>query len=357
MRSVLRPSALALLAACASRVAPPVAPPPPPPDPPGLQLRPHAVNIVDARAAAETAAFLNDQGGDLTESARVFYEHFDDAYDFLYVCSDGVVPARNAGRSTMVRRENTAGTGLRPMRAGGYPARAQRLRGVIALLCGENENGPTLHETLHHWGIALDTSLGVGREGNQNFSGHWGAVGVHGQMGGFDPSTLRCVDPPDATPPACRRGADGTIRVTVDRFSSFANGGDGIPYAPIELYLLGLVSRAEVGGPFLVLEGARMIEWPERSRVMTWAITGTRTFTMDDVVRLHGERPPAPPADRALRGAFVLFSAAPINAARMARLERWASVFGDDTSDPQVLSFARATGGRATMSTRLGPAR
>ena len=346
-----------LVVACAPAARPVVAPPPPPPDPPGLQLRPHAVNIVDARAAAETAAFLNEQGDGLPHGASVFYEHFDDAYDFLYVCSDGEVPATNAGRHAVVHRRNMEGTGLNALRVREYPARAQRLRSVVALRCGDLGNGPTLHETLHHWGIALSPALGVGREGDQNFSGHWGTVGVHGQEGGFDPATLRCVDPPDARPPACRPGPGGEIRVSVAPFSSFANGGDSVPYAPLELYLMGLVPRAEAGGPYLVLDGARLVDWPEGSRRQTWAITGTRTFTLDDVVRLHGARPLAAPGDRALRGAFVLFSAAPISAERMARLERWAAVFGDDVTDPRLLSFNRATGGRATMSTRLTPAR
>jgi hypothetical protein len=41
----------------------------------------------------------------------------------------------------------------------------------------------------------------------------------------------------------------------------------------------------------------------------------------------------------------------------MDALERWASIFGNDTPHNALLSFERATGGRATMSTRLGPAR
>jgi hypothetical protein len=41
----------------------------------------------------------------------------------------------------------------------------------------------------------------------------------------------------------------------------------------------------------------------------------------------------------------------------MDALERWASIFGNDTPHPSLYSFERATGGRATLSTRLGAAR
>ncbi len=351
----------AVVAACASSARPVAAPaavvvPPPPPAPPGLQLRAHAVNIVDAEAAAATAAFLREGGEGLQRPAERFYAHFADDYDFLYVCSDGPLEAPNAGRYTLVRREAIPGTGMRRLHDNGYPAQARRLRGAIALNESEDGNGPTLHETFHHWGVYFDQSLGFGREGGRNFGSHWGAVSVFGQEGGFDANTLRCEDPPDARPPACRPAPDGRTRVTVGRFSSFANGGDSVPYAPLELYILGLVPRAEAGGPFLVLDGAEMLSYDHRTRRMTWATTGTHTISVDDIVRVHGERPPAPPEDRALRGAFVIFSAQPVSAARLDRLERWAAVVGNDAVDPQLLSFERATGGRATLSTRLGPA-
>jgi hypothetical protein len=357
------PSALLLTATLASAcaapprpVAPPVVAAARPPDPPGLQLRPHAVNIVDAEAAAETAAFLQNRANGLPRAAAGFYAHFADDYDFLYVCSDGPIEAPSVGVYTLVRRDAIPGTGNTRLQGSGYPAAARRLRGAIALNENDYGNGPTLHETFHHWGVRLTSNLGFGREGARNFGGHWGAVGVFGQEGGFDPTTLRCADPPDARPPGCRAAADGRMHVTVGRFSSYANGGDSIPYAPLELYLMGLIPRAEVGGPLLALDGAEMLSDDPATRRMTWAITGTHPISMDDIVRAHGERPPAPPEERAFRGAFVLFSAQPVSAERLDRLERWAAIFGNEASDPRLLSFERATGGRATFSTRLGAA-
>ena len=70
---------------------------------------------------------------------------------------------------------------------------------------------------------------------------------------------------------------------------------------------------------------------------------------------VHGERPAAGPEDRAFRAAFVCFSDTPLSSARMDALERWAAIFGNDLSQPGLFSFESGTGGRATMSTRLGP--
>ncbi|MEZ4391610.1 MAG: hypothetical protein R3A48_10980 [Polyangiales bacterium] len=106
-----------------------------------------------------------------------------------------------------------------------------------------------------------------------------------------------------------------------------------------------------------MLEGAHYVSTDSATRRMTFEITGTHTVSIDEIVAVHGERAPAPAEQRAFRGAFVVFSAAPVSAARMDLLERWASIFGNDTPHSALLSFERATGGRATLSTRLGTPR
>ena len=140
-------------------------------------------------------------------------------------------------------------------------------------------------------------------------------------------------------------------------FAPYANGGDSIPYAPMELYLMGLLPRAEVGGPFLVLEGAHFESSDRQRRRVTYSFTGSHTVSIEDIVAVHGERLPATTEDRHLRGAFVAITATPLSDLLMLRLERWAMVFGGDAPDSQAISFARATGGRAALSTRLGAVR
>ena len=325
----------------------------------GVQLRAHAANIVDAEAAAEVTRYVLSQSPELYRAAEVFYARFGDEYDFLYAFSDGPVEgATAAARFTVVRRPVIPGTGVvRATVNARYPAAAPRLRGAIGINFNAVGNGPTLHETLHYWSMFLSPSFGFGRDRDQSFGAHWGVASVNGQHGGFDAATLRCVRPADAQPPGCTPDADGVTRVTVGTFGPNANGGDGRPFAPIELYLMGLVPRAEAGGPFVVLDGAHFVSNDAATRRMTFEITGAHAVSLDDIVRAHGERPPATDEERALRAAFVVFSAAPVSAARMDALERWAAIFGNDTPHASLYSFERATGGRATMSTRLGALR
>ena len=326
--------------------------------PPGLQLRRHCVNIIDPQAAAATAGFLGRRSGTLASGAAAFYAHFADEYDFLYVFSDGPIAPGASGRYTPVRRPAIAGTGSSgSYTAPGYPANVTRLRGIVAVNFGDAPGGPTLHETLHHWAVDLDPRFGFGRDRDQSYGNHWGIAGINGQQGGFDPATLRCEEPSDRAAPACRPSADGITRASMSSFAPYANGGDSIPYAPMELYLMGLLPRAEVGGPFLVLEGAHFESSDRQRRRVTYSFTGSHTVSIEDIVAVHGERLPATTEDRHLRGAFVAITATPLSDLLMLRLERWAMVFGGDAPDSQAISFARATGGRAALSTRLGAVR
>ena len=323
--------------------------------PPGLQLRPHAVNIVDSAAADEVRRYVLGEEPQLHVGAATFYAHFDDEYDFLYVFTDAPVPMTTA-RYTPVRREALPSVGISSAYEDpGYGGHA-RLRAAVGVSFSMSGNGPTLHETLHHWGTFLDARFGFGRDRDIDFGPHWGVASVHGQHGGFDLATVRCSMPPDAPPP-CSADTDGVIRVTTDEFGPAANGGDSLPYAPIELYLMGLMPRAEVPSPIVVLDGAHFVSQDASTRRMSFEITGTHEVTMDDIVAVHGERPAAPPEERAYRAAFVSFSDVPLSAERMDALERWAAVFGNDATTPGLLSFEEATDGRATMSTRLGVAR
>lgn len=328
------------------------------PVPDGLQLRDHAVNIVHAEAAAEIVRYINGASPELYVSTRAFYEHFDDAYDFVYVFTDGpVMGATTAARFTPVRRPAIPGTGLtRAVMNTMYPASATRLRGAIGVNFSAVGNGPTLHETLHYWSMFLNASFGFGRDRDQGFGAHWGVASVNGQHGGFDLSTLRCNAPAGAQPPMCTPDPDGITRITVGTFGPNANGGDSRPYAPVELYLMGLVPAAEAGGPFLVLDGAHFVSNDATTRRMTFEITGAHSVSMDDIVRAHGVRAPATMEERTFRAAFVVFSTAPVSVQRMDALERWAAIMGNDMAHPALYSFERATGGRATMSTRLGVA-
>ena len=84
--------------------------------------------------------------------------------------------------------------------------------------------GPGLHEVMHAWAnYIVDPGSRVGA--------HWGFSSANGQLGGFDINDL--VD----------RGND---EYTAGRFGTFANGGNSVPYSPIELYLAGWIGPEDV---------------------------------------------------------------------------------------------------------------
>ena len=63
--------------------------------------------------------------------------------------------------------------------------------------------------------------------------GHWGFTGgsTKGQLGGFEQSTL--VELEDSS-------------YSVAPFGPFANGGNGVPYNELELYLMGMAPLSSV---------------------------------------------------------------------------------------------------------------
>jgi hypothetical protein len=130
--------------------------------------------------------------------------------------------------------------------------RARRILGYLEFpfALGAVINGPFLHEFVHEF-----ANRGV--LPNENDSGHWGFSSVGGQLGGFDLSTLTQPDPtrPElfkAGMPRCSPLVDapqnwldycGQQKV----FGTFANGGNTVPYAALELWTMGLIPDANLG--------------------------------------------------------------------------------------------------------------
>jgi hypothetical protein len=110
-------------------------------------------------------------------------------------------------------------------------------------------NGPFLHEFVHEF-----ANRGV--LPNETDSGHWGFASVGGQLGGFDLSTLT---QPDSTRSEFYKA--GVRRCTPlanapqnwldycnqqKAFGTFANGGNTVPYAALELWAMGLLPDAQL---------------------------------------------------------------------------------------------------------------
>ena len=229
---------------------------------------------------------------------------------------------------------DTEGTGKQEFLDSRYGSEG-RLRGIIhfpnftAL-----RNGPALHELLHAWAnFAVPTG---------NHGAHWGFSSANGQLGGFDRSNL------------VELGGD---RFTAGSFGTVANGGNGVPYSPIELYLAGLVPPGDVPDLWVAEDGDWLVEngRPVRSENGDVIFTGSdvKTYTIDDIVSRNGARDPARVGRTDQRGAVVLL----INDDRrpsedvletLSEDATWLAMQGDDGT--RLYNYYEATGGRATLS-------
>ena len=83
--------------------------------------------------------------------------------------------------------------------------------------------------------------------------------------------------------------------------------------------------------------------------------TGIGAIQVSDIVTRHGVRAPAADADRHFTAAFVVVSAVPEPDATLDPVVTWQQYWGGDLpANGGEMSFALATGNRATMTTTIG---
>lgn len=304
-------------------------------------LTPHLVGYVNARAVEEARTFLRTFTGGVPLTTRRFFEAFPDDFDFIYVLVDATEGA--VGMHLPVNRPEIPGTGI----TWSYSADdefghgSDRLRSVIAM---RQTGGPPHHETMHHWAAYLrDPSLGFGIGDDRS---HWGWAGVNGALGGFDPKTLRCLEPADAEPP-CTPQDGGSTTYVIDSFGTNVNWRG---YGDLELYLMGVLDAEEIE-PIPVLRGVRNAEVVSGKRHVT--ADALDYVTIDDIIGLYGRRAPAAPEDRAFRGAFVLVTEEPPTQEAIEAADAWARSFGCENPEDSTHCFNDMARHLATMDTRI----
>lgn len=322
---------------------------------PIVNMTAYAVNIINAAVPAELARFLTYDAasgvpdGDLRVATQAFYALFGDTYDYLYIVTDKDVSGGDYGRSKAIHRAAIPGIGHKTA-INLTDFGSTRLKNVIVLRWMDNGGGPTAHETMHSWGMHLDATLGFGVDQSSNYGSHWGVTGANGQLGGFNPATLRCASPKSSTPLDCNPISAGRYRYYVDSYGTFANGGDTKPYSPIELYLMGLVPAADVQ-PIMRPKNA---DTGYDGTIKQTYIDADKIeyVSVQDIITKHGARPLATPSEKALTAAFVVFSEQALSAEKFKVVDEWAAVFGNHRPGKRP-SFETLTGNRATMRTRL----
>ncbi len=316
------------------------------------------VNIVDELAAEEVEAYLTYSGQadvrpTLGYTTKLFFEQYVDEYDFLFLASDQRYDGGPAAAFQTVRRPYIPGTGIdEPFVDYTYEGYS-RLRGAIGINNpGEGFLPPLFHETLHYWAVDFDPSFGFGSGLDYQDPSHWGYTSVHGQLGGFDETTLECATPAGQGPDECMPEDNGRFRYLLGSFAPNVNNKD---YAPLELYLMGLIPLEEVPPVYLLLQDAEFVDFDDMTGQITIEASGISEILMDDIVARHGERELASAEERAFKSAFAIVSRQPVSDEMMDIVAVWAEVFGKrPREDYSWTSFEEKALGLATMDTTLG---
>jgi hypothetical protein len=229
--------------------------------------------------------------------------------------------------------------------------------GMLALLTTDAfQLGPTLHEVLHGYTIpAQGSNQSIVPTSNRS---HWGFSSVGGQLGGWDASTLKGLgaNSYQAAEPPLTLTSLATIPAARPSFGEFANGGNGLPYGNLELYLMGLIDATQLQPVTYAVNPA-------------WVSPGNGTFTAASLVVLSAQQLAASlpanfeayrqSAPKHPRGVVVLASTTGgLPADRVASLNNGIDQFTLQ-GEPDVwnsgvqfklFNFWSATGGRASMT-------
>ena len=215
----------------------------------------------------------------LDEYASDLYHWFEDEFDYLMFLS---APRGGGYNNAAVFgylgiylhvKNDTAGIGISEFFNSSFGS-AGRLRGAIHFpRLDALRYGPSLHEVLHAWANhSVPTAEGA----------HWGFSSANGQLGGFNFDNLEDL---------------GGNRWTAGSFGTYANGGNSVPYSPIELYLSGLIPREDVPDLWVAENGEWLVEndrWvTTEGGAQIFTAPSPRTYAMADLVAEHGERNPA----------------------------------------------------------------
>ncbi len=254
---------------------------------------------------------------------------------------------------TVVQRQFEGGIGVLPV-AVTPPIGPPRLRSYSLL--GIRDGllaGPSLHEIAHSWCAYLAGPPALAAQLQRAPQNHWGFTSVGGVLGGWDPQQLEPL-------------GEGRYRVCgpslFERFAPQGYANNNIPYAPLELYLMGLLPAAAV-------PNIRVAVDPQPLEVdggcAVFSAPALLTVTLDDIVAANGPRSPAvEDSQKDFDVALVILAEQPLTEVRWEYYIEAMGCLESTTPCPTLaggtgsggesflflpMSFFEATGGRASL--------
>ena len=271
---------------------------------------------------------------DFDALAQVFFDHYEDAFDYLMVFSNLQSVQDNQYYTYvgfhMSVQNIVQGTGKRLHSRNQAVGSAGKLNAILHFpYNGALLFGPSLHEIMHSWAnFAIPTAVNA----------HWGFSSANGQLGGFNRTDLI---------------EHGGGQYSAGAFGTFANGGNSLPYSPIELYFAGLIPPSEVPDLWVAEDGAWSDDRDD-SGVRIFTASQVSTWSIDRIVVAHGARLPASSqSQKHFRAALILLvdQQHPALQGILDRLSAEVQQFTHTGNDSELsFNFWEATGGRATLT-------
>lgn len=289
-------------------------------------------NMLVSQATFDAMA-IGDSSAYMAPLCQMVLAYFDDVFDMIFLTSDqDTAPgAPYAGQHWGIRND-TLGLGKSIYDNSASYGSTGKLQSVIHFTAkGAVAGGPSLHEMMHRWANDLASVP-------TTVSGHWGFAGIPGQLGGWDPATFASIGGGQYQANNGRAGSTS--------FGTFANGGNGLPYADFELYLMGMIPTNGLQD-ILIAQNPATVD----SANGIFSATGISTVTVAQVVATDGARVPgSASSQKSFRIIHVILSVAPLTNTRWIDYDKEVYNFALAGSDGQSLyNFWEATGGQGTL--------
>ncbi|MDP6878300.1 MAG: hypothetical protein QGI18_06840, partial [Candidatus Marinimicrobia bacterium] len=212
------------------------------------------------------------------------YKKFPDKYDFIFlVLNEPSIPTSLYYYGMLIGVSNDVqGIGKYNYDYSSDYGSSGKLKAVMQLTGLEYlKYGPALHELAHQWANFALPTHSVDAPGSDItsylYGSHWGFTGgsTPGQLGGFKQSSLI---------------ENGNNSFTVDEFGPFANGGNGIPYNELELYLMGMIPVSSVSNFDMFTD---ITSLAVNSSTFDFTASTRTTYTPESLEELLGQRVPS----------------------------------------------------------------
>ena len=271
------------------------------------------------------------------------YNKFPDEYDFIFfVLNEPSIPANLSYYGMLIGvSNNVQGIGKSIYDYSSDYGSSGKLKAVMQLTGLEYlKYGPALHELAHQWANFALPTHSVDAPGTNLtsylYGSHWGFTGgsTKGQLGGFKQSTL--ID-------------NGNNSYTVEEFGPFANGGNGIPYNELELYLMGMIPISSVSNFDMFTD---ITSLAVNTSTFDFTANTRTTYTPQSLEELLGQRDPSiDNSQKDFKLLVVVITDAPLSDDEWNKVDataEWFSIKGDDGTS--LYNFWEATNGVGSIT-------